>query len=575
MQILNRNVLRRLAGDRSFERGEDYWLSGRVRSVTWDGGAVVARVVGTDDYRVELWLEDDELDYSCTCPVNDDGSFCKHCVAVSLKLLAEEHNPHAEAKQTAVTMDDVRTYLRGLAKDVLVNMIVQQAKDNDQLRDRLLMKTASHRDAGIELSAFRNALRNAVDTGGYIHYRKMYAYTQGIQMVVDSIEELLDEGHAVEVIDLTESALEMVEQAARSVDDSDGGMGEALSRLQDIHLSACGHARPDPEELAKRLFEWELENDYDIFSGAAQIYADVLGEKGLAAYRQLAEDEWAKVRPLSPGEKDDEEYGRRFRITYMMESLASQTGDIEAQVKVMSRDLSMAYDFLKIAKLYKSNGLSDKALEWAEKGISAFPIETDSRLREFLAEEYHCRKRHDEAMALIWAEFQESPTLSNYQKLKTHADQAKQWTAWRDKALSFLKDKLEGEKQERKSNRFWHYQPDASELVEIFLWERDAEKAWEEAKCHGCSDRLWLRLAAIREKTHPEDAIDIYKRRIEPAIEHGNGSYEYAVELLGKVRELMLALGHEEEFADYLMHIRINWKRKRNLMKLLDEAKWE
>jgi uncharacterized Zn finger protein len=573
VQILNRDVLRMLADGRSFERGENYWLDGWVRSITWDGGRVIAKVIGTDDYRVELWVEDDELEYSCTCPVNDDGSFCKHCVAVGLKLLAEKKHLNVKVEQSGVTMDDVRIYLGGLAKEALVEVIIRQAKDDDNLRDRLLMKAAGHRDAGIDLSAFRNALHNAVDTGGYIHYREMYAYTQGIHRVIDSIDELLDEGHASEVIELIESALEMVEEAARGVDDSDGEMGGIFCRLQEMHLAACEQAKPDPEELVRRLFKWEMDSDYDIFMGAAEDYASVLGEKGLAVYRQLAEDEWSKIRPLSPGEEDDEKYGRRFRITKMMESLASQSGDIETQVQVMSRDLSMAYDFLQIAKLYESNGLRDKSLEWAEKGVAAFPCKTDSRLREFLAEEYHRRGRHDDAMALIWAEFQESPMLSNYKQLKTHADRSQKWAVWRDKALQLLRDELEKEKLESRKDRYWYHQPDASTLVEIFLWEKDAERAWEEAKRDGCHDDLWLKLAAIREKSHPEDALGVYKPYVEPAIEHGN--YEGAVSFLGKVRELLLALSREEEFADYLLHIRITWKRKRNMMKLLAAAKWD
>jgi hypothetical protein len=46
--------------------------------------------------------------------------------------------------------------------------------------------------------------------------------------------------------------------------------------------------------------------------------------------RRLSESEWARVRQLGPGDSDDEKYGKRFRITSMMEALARQTGDPEA-----------------------------------------------------------------------------------------------------------------------------------------------------------------------------------------------------------------------------------------------------
>jgi hypothetical protein len=71
-------------------------------------------------------------------------------------------------------------------------------------------------------------------------------------------------------------------RAIESVDDSDDAMGGILQRLQEIHHSACAKAASDPEGLATRLFEWELRTDWDTFFGAADTYADVLGEKGLA-----------------------------------------------------------------------------------------------------------------------------------------------------------------------------------------------------------------------------------------------------------------------------------------------------
>ncbi|HEY2934421.1 MAG TPA: hypothetical protein VGK99_22005 [Acidobacteriota bacterium] len=68
------------------------------------------------------------------------------------------------------------------------------------------------------------------------------------------------------------------------------------------------------------------------------------------------------------------------------------------------------------------------ALDWAEQGLKAFSQRADPRLRQFVAEEYHRRKRPDETMALIWAEFMDSTHLERYQNLKSHADRIGQWS---------------------------------------------------------------------------------------------------------------------------------------------------
>ena len=67
----------------------------------------------------------------------------------------------------------------------------------------------------------------------------------GIEEVIDSVEELLKEGHAAEVISLAEYALEAVEEAMGSVDDSDGDMGSIL-RAAPRAASSTRARKPNP-----------------------------------------------------------------------------------------------------------------------------------------------------------------------------------------------------------------------------------------------------------------------------------------------------------------------------------------
>jgi uncharacterized Zn finger protein len=577
--FLDRRNLRRMAGARSFERGEDYFVNGQVEAIAEHKGAITGNVRGTRPYRVKLWVEKENLEYSCTCPVGTDGEFCKHCVAVGLAWQEGSTLKGRQSKSQEsppVTMDDVRAYLAGQGKKALVDILSDLAMEDDRLRRRLFMKAAKKGSKGLNLRTYKRAIDAAVDWGGFVHYRDAYEYSCGIEGAVESVEALLKEGHAAEVIELTEHALEAVEEAMGSVDDSDGYMGGILERLQALHHKACKKAKPDPEALARRLFDRELRTGYDTFYGAAETYADVFGEQGLAVYRKLAEAEWTKVPSLGPGRDNPEKYGKRFRITHIMEMLARQTGDVEAVVAIKKRDLSSAYDYLQIAETYKKAGKRDLALEWAERGVKAFSERTDSRLREFLAEEYHRRKRHDEAMALIWAEFTESPSLEKYQVLKAHAERVGQWKPWREKAFEYLRKTIAGAASDSQKDRWAGYRKvDHSELVRIFLWEKDVEAAWREAQEGGCSNNLWLELAARREKEFPADALPIYQGQIEPTVNgKNNEAYREAVGLLRKVRELMIRLGRKDEFTNYLNEVRVAHKPKRNFMKLLDQARW-
>jgi hypothetical protein len=53
---------------------------------------------------------------------------------------------------------------------------------------------------------------------------------------------------------------------------------------------------------------------------------------------------------------------------------------------IKQRTLERAYHYFEIAQICRTAEQSDEALEWAEKGVQAFPKYTDSRQLDFLAE---------------------------------------------------------------------------------------------------------------------------------------------------------------------------------------------
>lgn len=570
--VLDHEVLLDLAGERYFERGEGYHRGGHVRALVEHDGAIVAKVLGTYEYRVRFWVEDDAFAYSCDCPLGVDGEFCKHCVAVGLAWLEGEagHEPSEESTEQ-VTMDDVRAYLEEQDKDVLVRIVMEQAMEDEQLRERLLLRAARTGGGAPNIVAFRRAIDRVVEPpDGYWGYGSPWDYAQGLENVAESIAEMLKEGFAAEAMELSEYALSETEKKAMDYD-VDGTIGGILEGLEEIHHAACMEAKPDPETLAARLFAWEMSGDYDTFYGAVEGYADVLGEKGLAEYRRLADEEWAKVTTLGPDRESGRHFDhRRYRLTNIMRTLASLSGDVEGLVAIESKDLSRPEAYLRIAGIYHEAGDPDKALEWAEEGMWVFPDERRSGLRGFVAERYHEGGRHEEAMEIAWEQFVGYPNLEGYRRLKDHADRAGEWGAWREKALAFVREGL-AKRKEESGRTYLTFVVDHSELVRIFLWEGEVEAAWREAKEGGCSNELWLELAAGREDDHPEDSLSVYEARIEPLIERtNNAAYREAYELLLKVCALMQRLGREQEFDEYLELLRAEYKRKRNFMKLLD-----
>jgi uncharacterized Zn finger protein len=564
--------LRTLAGDSYFARGEAYLRTGAVRSLSVGGSGVEAAVQGTRRYRVRLWIEDDALAFACTCPLGRDDVFCKHVVAVGLAWRAEGGAGTADVGASSRSPpsppeDALRARLLSLDKDELVSVLIDCADEDGHLMRRLTLMAARQEPANTVASAWKRALDDALAPDDYVDYRDSYDYASGVEGVLDDLEGLLRDGHADKVVELAEYAIEEIEEALNHADDSDGFMGGALARAQDLHLEACRLARPEPAKLAERLFELEFSSEFEACSGAYATYADILGKTGRATFRQLAEAQWAKIKPLAPGEDDGERYGRRFRIASIMETIAEQDGDLEAHAAIMARDLSQPYDFLQIAELYRGAGDADKALDWAERGWRAFAESNqDERLRAFLAEAYQQRGRRDEAVTLIWAGFEAKPHFQSYLALEAHARRTRAWKIWREKALALVRARIATAKEAPSNWGGGH-----SLLVQIFLRDGDDAAAWREARAGGCSASLWLELAKLREAAHPDDAVQIYSDQITRLLRNTGGRvYEEAVDYLEKIE----ALTTRAKFAATVRGIRETHARKRKLMLLLDGKGW-
>jgi hypothetical protein len=274
MAPISLRQLKRMANARSFARGEAYFKDGHVHSLTTHEGALTAIVSGQDDYCVTLRLTERQIQFSCDCPIGVEGEFCKRLVAAGLAWVnsdAEGKGKTGKKQKRATTEDDLRAFLEGQEKDTLVAMLARAAMENRTLRERLLLEVARINPAGVDLAAYRRSIAHATRTNGFVDYHSAGDYARRILQVIESIAALLHDGHAAAVIDLTEYALAKLETAIGEMDDSDGYMGDILPELHDLHHDACLQAGPEPQALARRLFEWEMKSDWEIFYGAADL----------------------------------------------------------------------------------------------------------------------------------------------------------------------------------------------------------------------------------------------------------------------------------------------------------------
>ena len=566
--------LRTEAGDRAFARGAAYFESGAVTDLVVSDETINARVEGGDKYAVQLWNDEGALGHSCTCPVGDDGIFCKHGVAAGLAWLANQQDA-PPARRGSDDLAGVREWLAAAPRETLEALLLEQALDDPALRSRLdaqAARAAAKKD--IDIESLKETVGKALSVSGFVDYYGMRRFIERARPAVDLIAGLLADGHDEAARDLAQYALKRGIAAYQRTDDSGGGFGELLHEIAELHLKACRAAPPEPAAFGKQFFALQMLDDWGLL--AFEDYAHFLGQEGLRVFRALAEKEWEKVpvRGAKAGQAESEPRTSTsyYRITSIMEALAREAKDTDALVAIKRRDLSLPYHYLEIAEILAAAGRCDEALAWAERGQKTFPDRPDSRLVEFLTDGYARRGRHEEALALAWEQFTHRPALDAYRHLHKVATRAGAWDTWRAKALAWLREEFL--KSPQRDRRHWSWMPHGhSLLVEIFLWEKDSDAALAEAKAGGSTESLWFALAKARETDHPADAADIYRARLDGIVEQKhNRAYDEAAALVGKIRDLMRRTQQEQEFAVWLDAVRAKHKAKRNFMQRLDKA---
>jgi len=134
--VLHRETIEALVGARTFERGDRCFRARRVLSVAVDAGQLRGKVRpsenGRADYEVRVWTKEDGIAYRCTCPVGEEGRFCKHAVAIALAHLEKVE------REALAMFDHVATTLMAMPRELLLRKLAERARTDEHLRAVLI-----------------------------------------------------------------------------------------------------------------------------------------------------------------------------------------------------------------------------------------------------------------------------------------------------------------------------------------------------------------------------------------------------------------------------------------------------
>lgn len=124
--VLHRDTLEMIVGSRTFARGQECFVDGRVLGTQSAKGELAGLVkpqeTGRPPYEVRIWVRDEGLTFDCTCPMGVRPSICKHTVAVTLAHL------ETERRKAEAAMSELKDKLMELSMRELLDGLVERAR---------------------------------------------------------------------------------------------------------------------------------------------------------------------------------------------------------------------------------------------------------------------------------------------------------------------------------------------------------------------------------------------------------------------------------------------------------------
>ncbi len=237
--------------DHILERGIDYFIRNLVENVYVKDNIIEATVHGTEEYKVEIAKDNDEIrDLSCNCPYADGGSNCKHMAAVLFYL---------EDKENTLAGKDIGESIGKLVEEadkiIIEDFLIDILKNDEKLLNKFKSKLQCD-ISPTDMKRYKNQVniifRRYAGHHDFVDYKNARSFISELEEILDNdIQAMLDNNQPKEAFELTNYIF--IEVGNQDMDDSDGGTGEIANNCLQIWqeiLYKCD------VKLKREIFNW-------------------------------------------------------------------------------------------------------------------------------------------------------------------------------------------------------------------------------------------------------------------------------------------------------------------------------
>lgn len=568
---MNLNDLKKNTSSKIYDRGVDYYKEGCISSLQNTGsGKWSAKVEGSsNDYTVDIKLDDKHniKKWHCNCPY--DGAICKHVVAVllSIKEKSTNSNPIQKSKQKAPEWE---TIIESTPERQLRDFLLNYARKQTDFQDELIInlsKSLKKIDIGKYQKIINRSFNNMAGRHGYIEYDHTYAALHPVNNLIEKAEEYLTKGNLQEAFSIAAAVAPECIEALQYMDDSDGECGSTINEAFEM-IDKILHVCNDPQ-LTDTIFEWlheQMQNkDYDDYGCADELepiffhWANTPSRLKIAY--QFIDQQLKKNSNL-----DDRsaQYQTTNYLKYKTVLLEREGKNEEAE-QLVNKNIHLS-DFRKI-KIEQALTIKDyqAAIKHLNEGIAqAKKNELSGTAHQFKDQLLDIYKKQNDQINIrkISHElyFENRGTIEYYRTYKgTFAPDE-----WKNEQEAIIK-KLSS----KKGKSFWGYMFQ-SDLAAIYVEEQMWDRLLNEVKQ---ADRIEITetYSKYLKETYPEELIVLYKNSILKYAENtGRNIYADIVRYLKNMTKLKGGLNEAKMLKEQLLEQYKNRPAMKNEFKKLN-----
>lgn len=258
------NEFEQLIDEKILKRGLSYFKSGAITDFSEiSTGEYEAIVSGTEEYTVQLEINNNTIvGHNCDCPY-DMGPICKHVVAAIFYLQQNElelKQPNfiiPKKKKSKSVSQQIKELLKAISHQELMDFVQENSKKDKKFRNYFLASFGHlSQDQSKEFyqKQIHSIIQSAAGRDGWIGWSGMKYVVNTTEPFLENAEKYLANNSFENVFFISTALLEEMTEAYQYGDDSNGDLGyfvesamELLSKLTKEKL---------PEKLKQEIFKY-------------------------------------------------------------------------------------------------------------------------------------------------------------------------------------------------------------------------------------------------------------------------------------------------------------------------------